>query len=263
MTAISVVAPNLDEETNLPLFFISLCNQSFKDFEVVIVDGGSKDKSLEIIRKFSLLLDVKLIVDKTRNIGYIRNVGAEHAQGKIIMETNSDTYFEPCLLQKIYDTFKNGQVTFLGGSTFPLGTSSFEYLAYHAFDCLRYLASRMPFPLKQYSPSGNLLCLKRQVFKRLGGYPLAQINEDGQFGKTIMQYCRSQATRAEFRLDLYVGHHAKRFKAKGSLKSLLFYLYVFGNLFPFLARFLKPLERKSGKTFSTRSDLKNNKATRL
>ena len=43
---ISVIAPNLNEVNNLLTFLGSLCHQTSKDFEVIVVDGGSTDGSL-------------------------------------------------------------------------------------------------------------------------------------------------------------------------------------------------------------------------
>lgn len=256
MTQISVVAPNLDEERFLPCFLASLANQTFKDFDVVIVDGGSKDKSLSIIKKYGLLLDIKLIIDKTRNIGYIRNVGSFASQGQIIVQTSTDTYFEPKLLEKVADFYtRNPKLISLAARTFPMGTSPITHAAYQAFDFLRFLFTVSPFPLHKYRPSGNFMCIRKRDFLRIGGYPEVRINEDGLLGQKLDLIFAKYHKSVVFSLELWVGHHAKRFETNGGIKSILFYFYVFSNMFPFLKPLLKHLEMKSAETFVSRSDL--------
>jgi glycosyltransferase involved in cell wall biosynthesis len=256
MTRISVVAPNLDEERFLPCFLNSLANQTFKDFEVVIVDGGSKDRSLSIIGSFRKRLRMRVVIDRTRNIGYVRNIGASASHGDIIIQTSSDTFFEPQLLEKV-DSFysRYPELVSLAARTFPMGTSPIIHIAYQGFDFMRFLFTVSPFPLHKYRPSGNFMCCRKAEFERLGGYPEVKINEDGLFGQKLDTLFEKQHKSVIFSLQLWVGHHAKRAEAKGGIKTIFFYLYVFSNMFPFLKPLLAHIERKSAETFVSRSDL--------
>ena len=82
-------------------FLNSLKKQTFKNFEVVIVDGGSEDGSLEAIERYRKHLKIRSIIDKTKNIGYIRTVGCKASKGEIIFNTSSDVYFPPNLLEEL------------------------------------------------------------------------------------------------------------------------------------------------------------------
>ena len=74
----SIVAPNYNEMPHIQNMFLdSLVNQTFKEFEVIIVDGNSDDGSRETIELYRSFLDIILITNTRRNIGYIRNVGAK------------------------------------------------------------------------------------------------------------------------------------------------------------------------------------------
>jgi len=251
---ISVVVPNLNESESLPLFLKSLQNQTFKNFETIIIDGGSTDGSLRIAEAFGI---AKIYIDTTRNIGYIRNVAASFATGDILFHTSSDTFLEPKLLEKIAKFFEeHPDVVALGARTFPLGTSIIAHVGYQIFDFLRFLFTISPFPLHKFRPSGNFTCIKRDVFEEIGGFPEVPINEDGLFGQKIDDYIQRHGKRVVFHLGLWVGHHVKRFEKKGGIRTILFYIYVLGNLFPLLNPLLKPIELRSGQAFKTRSDLK-------
>lgn len=243
----------------VPLFIHSLEKQTFRDLEIIIVDGNSRDGSLEMFKDWAAWssFSVKVIVDATHNIGYIRNLGARHASGQIIFTTSSDIYFPANLLERIDALFvRYPHILSVSGRTFPLGSGTISYLAYGAFDFIRFLFTVSPFPLHKFRPAGNFVTIRRWLHEQIGGFPEVKINEDGLYGQRIDEFLKANpGTRAVYHLGLYVVHKVKRFERKGGVKAMLFYLYVFGNMFPMLKRFLDPLEKRSGDQFATRSDL--------
>lgn len=255
MVFFSLVVPNLNEERYLPLFLESLVNQSFKDFEVIIIDGLSSDKSLDIITSYQGKLNLCFATNTRRNIGYIRNYGSKFAYGEVLFHTSSDTYFEPDLLKKIKECYDLEDMVAVSGRTYPLGTNMLSKFSYQAFDLLRFLFTVTPFPVKKYRPSGNFCSVKRNVFLAVGGFPEVRINEDGLFGQKLDEYISKFGKRIWFNLNLYVGHNVKRFEKVGGIKTVMFYFFVFGNMFPFLKPLLKHIELKSAKIFASRSDL--------
>jgi glycosyltransferase involved in cell wall biosynthesis len=160
MTRVSIIAPNLNEAKYLQQFLKSVEAQTFKDWELIVVDGGSTDGSLEILNGFG---KAKVLIDMTRNIGYIRNVGAKLASGDVLFHTSSDVYLEPNLLEKIVRYYEQHQdCVALTGRTFPCGTSIFAHLSYQAFDLLRWFFAKFGFPSKKFRPSGNFFTVKQK-----------------------------------------------------------------------------------------------------
>jgi len=254
----SVVAPNFNEMPHIQdMFLESLVNQTFKDFEVVIVDGGSDDGSLEAIKEYYDELKITVIQDGKRNIGYIRNVGAHIAKGELMVQTSSDIELPRNCLERLDREFRNRQdLAALGGRTIPTGDGNgiLCWLAYAGFDTLRwfYTTSIIPLNSRKFRPAGNFLCIPLYLFWDLGGYPEVRINEDGLFGYQVDDYIRKTGKRAEFRLRYSVKHNVKRFAEKGALGAIKFYSYTLALMFPWLSRFTKKIEEESAQEFADR-----------
>lgn len=257
---ISIVAPNLNEGRFLFTFLESLVRQTFRNFEVIVIDGGSTDASLALLQHYAGQLRMQVLVDKTRNIGYVRNVGSRLAQGDLIFNTSSDTYFPPDLLLHVSRFFWQPErgwpgILAVSGRTWPLSSGLISVLAYTAFDLIRYLFTVAPWPLHKFRPAGNFTCIRNDVFRALEGFPEVKINEDGLMGQRIDDYAHAHGGRTFYDLQLFVGHHAKRFQKKGGLRAMAMYVYVFANMLPFLKPLFRHIERKSGEVFATRSDI--------
>lgn len=100
---ISVIVPIFNQELYLPQCLDSIKNQSFKDFEVLLVDDHSDDSSVEICRRycaddprFKLLIN-----DANHGVSYSRNVAMRKASGAYFAFVDSDDYVSPNYLEKL------------------------------------------------------------------------------------------------------------------------------------------------------------------
>lgn len=91
MKEVSVVIPAYNEEKDIGRCLESLRKQSFSNFEVIIVDDGSTDNTLEIAKKFK---NVKILRGRHKGTGYSRNLGAKKAKGKILVFVDADMHFD-------------------------------------------------------------------------------------------------------------------------------------------------------------------------
>lgn len=89
----------------------SVLNQSFKDYEYIIVDGGSKDSTLDIVRKYEPLFEgrMKWNSEPDRGIYNAMNKGIDRCNGEIIGIVNSDDWLEHDALETIEDCYVNHQ----------------------------------------------------------------------------------------------------------------------------------------------------------
>lgn len=87
----------------------SVLEQDFQDYEYLIVDGGSTDNTLDIIKSYEAPSNGKLKYSSERDKGIYDafNKGIERATGKYIWLVNSDDFIEPEVLGKLYDLIKD------------------------------------------------------------------------------------------------------------------------------------------------------------
>jgi glycosyltransferase involved in cell wall biosynthesis len=87
---ISVIIPAYNEEKDIINCLNSLKKQSCKNFEIIVVDDGSTDKTLDVIKKFK---NVKIIKQNHKGPGSARNLGAKKAKGEILVFIDADMSF--------------------------------------------------------------------------------------------------------------------------------------------------------------------------
>lgn len=92
---ISIIVPVYNTENYLEKCLYSLVNQTYKNIEIIIVDDGSPDNSINIIQKFVLADNrVKVISQKNQGLSGARNTGMNNANGDYIMFIDSDDWIE-------------------------------------------------------------------------------------------------------------------------------------------------------------------------
>ena len=99
----SIIVPVYNTEKYLKRCLDSIKSQSFKDYEVIIVNDGSTDKSSSIISKYPY----KVINQKNLGLSMARNNGVKDASGEYLIFLDSDDYIEKDLLKKINKSLSN------------------------------------------------------------------------------------------------------------------------------------------------------------
>lgn len=83
---VSVIIPVYNEEQEVANCLQSIRKQSYKNLEIIIVDDGSTDKTLQIVKKFK----AKILTQKHKGPGTARNLGASKARGEILVFIDAD-----------------------------------------------------------------------------------------------------------------------------------------------------------------------------
>ncbi len=100
---ISIIMPVYNAEWFLQRSIKSVLKQSYSDWELLIIDDGSEDGSLEISRGYELA-DKRIRVFEKKHSGQAaaRNLGLNNAEGKYIAFLDADDYMHPCMLEFLY-----------------------------------------------------------------------------------------------------------------------------------------------------------------
>ncbi len=100
--SVSVIIPALNEEKFLPLLLQSLAEQSDRHFEVIVVDGKSKDRTVEVAGAYkSKLPKLSVIVADHANLPFQRNLGAKHATTDWFVFLDADNVLLPYAIERI------------------------------------------------------------------------------------------------------------------------------------------------------------------
>jgi glycosyltransferase involved in cell wall biosynthesis len=112
----SIITPVLNSDRFIKRTLLSIKHQSFQNFEHIIIDGGSTDKTLKIIKKYKNK-KTKILVKKDRNLWEAINRGIKISKGKYICILNSDDYFYKNALRIINNYFiKNKNLSYIFGA---------------------------------------------------------------------------------------------------------------------------------------------------
>lgn len=108
MPLISVIIPVYNAEKYLEECLVSVKNQTFKDFEVICMDDGSTDNSLQILKEFAKQ-DMRFNVYTQKNAGgsVSRNNAIKKAKGKYISFLDNDDIYHPQYLEILYKNIKD------------------------------------------------------------------------------------------------------------------------------------------------------------
>lgn len=110
MSLISIVVPVYNAKATLRRCMDSLAQQTYQDFEVLMVNDGSTDESAEICREYSSRDGrFRLIDQKNAGPAAARNTGIDQAVGKYITFVDSDDYVEPNMLEVLYQRAEESQ----------------------------------------------------------------------------------------------------------------------------------------------------------
>lgn len=104
MSKVSVIVPIYNSEKVLSRCIESILNQSYKNLEIILINDGSVDRSIEIMREYQKLDSrIKIIDNKNNGVSETRNIGIRNASGDYIQFVDSDDYIE---LNMIEETLK-------------------------------------------------------------------------------------------------------------------------------------------------------------
>lgn len=218
---IAIVIPTFNEEKYVERLLISLCHQTIprEEYEIIIVDGGSTDGTVEICKKYA----DKIVMQETQTVGGARNDGVKHANAELIFTTDADCIVTPGLLERIIRIFDaHPEVVMVYGIVTPL-ERRFRY----AFLLeLNNAFVKILYRLRIYLSVGSSIAFRKKHFKWVRGFPTVGAGDDYGFSFRMRRV-------GEVMLDegLRVYFSMRRYEKYGFARSFYEWLYnVFSEL---------------------------------
>lgn len=216
----SVVIPTLNEEKYLPILLQSLVKQTLRDFEVIVVDGGSKDKTSEVFDKYKRQIpEAQILTSDRANVGYQRNLGGKKARGEYLIFFDADVKMEPTFLEELHLAIMKKKFLFATTWMVPDSHKSQDALLVTMGNLGQELAKALDKPIA----GGLNTIIKRSTFLKLKGFlENTKINEDHEFA--------IRANKNKINLTILKDPHVvvslRRFRSEGILPVLRKYAQV-------------------------------------
>ena len=105
---ISIIVPVYNEEKYLPQCLDSLVNQTYRDIEIICVNDGSTDGSLEILKRYAEKDErIKVVCQENQGVSESRNEGMQMAQGEWLMFVDSDDWLEQDCCERLMNVMND------------------------------------------------------------------------------------------------------------------------------------------------------------
>lgn len=209
---LSIIIPTLNEEKYLPLLLSSIKEQNYKeDIEIIVADAGSKDKTVEIAKKYGC----KVIPGGMPAKG--RNEGAKVAKGELLLFFDADVILPTGFLKEFLKKFKQNNID-VASTGLKATSNKLIYKIGSKLWNLYFKANQYLFPCA----GGFCILVKKPLHKRLGGFDeTVKIEED-------FIYVRKAKKIAKFHFFLSPRFlvSTRRFEEEGLSKTLFKYALI-------------------------------------
>lgn len=179
----SIIIPALNEEKFLPKLLESLAHQHFTNFEVIVVDGKSKDKTVAIATQFSgKVPNLSVVVADHASLPYQRNFGAERAKGEWFVFIDADTVVFSYTLERLHTYLLSSEESFFTTWFSPDGVDIND-VRMTLFAIFFFELSKS---MKRAVSPGPFTVVKRSAFAAVNGYDIEHpFLEDQDFSRRM------------------------------------------------------------------------------
>ncbi len=247
---ISVIVTVLNEGNSIRGLLDSLVAQTLQPDEIVVVDGGSTDNTLPILREYSSRLPLRIVELPGAGISAGRNRAIAEARGDLIASTDAGVVLVPEWLESLTAPLRDDPTAQVVGGFFEADARSIFEAALGA-TTLPLVEEINPH---RFLPSSRSVAFRRSAWAAVGGYPewldysedlvfdlrLKQAVREWSFAPAAIAHFRPRATlgafyrqyyryaRGDGKADLWRKRHAIRYFAYLVILPLLLALLIFG-----------------------------------
>lgn len=173
---VSVIVPTLEEENNIGKCLKSLTALEYPNLELIVVDGGSKDRTIDIAKEY----DVNVIIDENLPTGWVGksygcHIGYQASKGEILLFTDADTEHTPKSLKITVEHLISTNTTLLSLFPYQKAEQWFEYLVGFMY-FLSFIGGgprdkiNNQYDKSAFMASGQYMLFSRTGYEKLGGH---------------------------------------------------------------------------------------------
>ncbi len=186
----SVVVPVFNRPGEVDELLESLTRQTFKDFEVIIVEDGSSIPCKEVCSKYDNRLHLTYIEKENSGPGQSRNCGAERASGDFLLILDSDVVLPEGYMKAVSDELHRDSADAFGGpdrahASFTPVQRAISYSMTSFFTTGGIRGGKKK--LDKFYPRSFNMGIRRNVYQRLGGFSNMRFGEDIDFSIRIFK----------------------------------------------------------------------------
>lgn len=222
MPPVSIIIPTLNEERYLPILLESLFRCPEPPMEIIVVDGKSEDKTLDVVEYYQQIapahIELKSVSSDKRGVSYQRNFGAEHAKHDVLIFFDADVSIpNPDRVRELVSQFSESGLVAASCRFLPLDRDPRGHLYYTTLYGFHKLVEKLdPYAL------GACIITTKSVFRTCHGFdPSITVNEDANF-------CKRATDHGTFRvLPVILQISTRRFRKYGYLRMGFWYIVMF------------------------------------
>lgn len=221
----SVVIPALNEEKFIGKILLDLTSQTFKNFEVIVVDGQSLDNTTLVVNKFKKKYPISIISSKKKNLSLQRNLGAKTANGEYFFFIDADNRIPNNFLKITKKFIADNNCDAIIPKLLPGQNNFFNRFSYAVSQFLVKISLLTPRP---FSTGGNLIISKDTYFKTHGFDEKVFIGEDHDMVRQLKEI----GAKVSLMTDTYVVFSMRRFTKEGYFTYIKYsYAFVYQIVF--------------------------------
>ena len=186
----SIIVPVYNRPDEVDELLQSLCEQTVKDFEVLIVEDGSVKPCKDVCDKYASILDLHYYAKENSGPGQSRNYGTERANGEYVIILDSDVVLPAGYLQAVEDELKQNPCEAFGGpdATHPSFTPIQKAISYSMTSFFTTGGIRGgKAKLDKFYPRSFNMGIRRDVYLQLSGFTKMRFGEDIDFSYRIVE----------------------------------------------------------------------------
>ncbi|MEX2456476.1 MAG: glycosyltransferase [Balneolaceae bacterium] len=184
----SIIIPVYNRPHEIDELLLSLTEQSYKSFEVIIVEDGSDSKCDHLVKQYQDVLDIRYYYKENSGQGFSRNYGFKRAQGDYFVVFDSDCIIPPHYFEAVNKVLETSDIDCWGGPDRAESSFTVTQKAIN-FSMTSFLTTGgirgQKKSLDSFLPRSFNMGISKEVFENSGGYKITRMGEDLEFSIRI------------------------------------------------------------------------------